>query len=102
MTSKTISIDGIDYMRADRADLTPSTKQIVVLQRGWVVIGDVHEVGDELTITDASVIRVWGTTKGLGELRDGPTAGTKLDPAGTVRALRLAVVLRIDVDAAKW
>ena len=102
MSIKTISVDGIDFVPADEVNLTPSTKQIVVLQRGWVVIGDVHEVGDELTITDASVIRVWGTTKGLGELKDGPTSLTKLDAAGTVRALRLAVVLRMDVDVSKW
>jgi hypothetical protein len=79
-----------------------SKKQIVVLQRGWVVVGDVTPTGDELTIENASVIRFWGTTKGLGELVNGPTEKTKLDPAGTVTAHALAVVLRIDVDAEKW
>lgn len=76
--------------------------QIVVLQRGWVVVGAVTRCGDELVIEQASVIRYWGTTRGLGELRDGPTSKTKLDPAGTVRAHALAVVLTIDVDASKW
>jgi hypothetical protein len=82
--------------------LATKKKQIVVLQRGWVVVGDVTTVGDELTIENASVIRFWGTTKGLGELVDGPTEKTKLDPCGTVTAHALAVVLRIDVDAQKW
>jgi len=82
--------------------MNKSTKQIVVLQRGWVVVGDVSRDGDEVTVENASVIRIWGTTKGLGELVNGPTASTKLDPAGTVRAHALAVVFTIDVDAEKW
>jgi hypothetical protein len=102
MEIKTISIDGVDYVRADQIDLTPSTKQIVVLQRGWIVVGDVVDDGEEITILNASVIRYWGTTQGIGELVNGPTAKTKLDKAGTVRSLKLALVLRLDVDASKW
>lgn len=76
--------------------------RIVVLQRGWVVVGDVSAIGTELVITDARVIRKWGTTKGLGELVDGPTAETVLDEAGTVRAHALGVVLTLDTKAEKW
>lgn len=81
-----------------------SKKQIVVLQRGWVVVGDVSQDGgpDYIKVENASVIRYWGTTKGLGELVDGPTPSTKLDKAGTVRAHVLAVVFTLDVDAEKW
>lgn len=79
-----------------------STKQIVVLQRGWVVIGDVSKDGDEIVVENASVIRRWGTTKGLGQLANGPTSTTVLDKAGTVRAHELAVVFTLDVDASKW
>lgn len=88
---------------------TPAVKtiqdvwRIVVLQRGWVVVGQVSQTGDELTITDASVIRTWGTTKGLGELAlNGPLSGTKLDPCGTVRAHIAAVVFQMESDGAKW
>lgn len=77
-------------------------KQIVVLQRGWVVVGDVNKVGDELVIEDASVIRIWGTTKGLGELVNGPTKSTVLDKAGTITVHQLAVVFALDVDVDKW
>ena len=77
-------------------------KQIVVLQRGWVVVGDVVKVGDELVIENASVIRRWGTSKGLGELVSGPTKETVLDKAGTVTVHQLAVVLKLDVDAEQW
>ena len=76
--------------------------QIVVLQRGWVVVGRVKRSFDELTIENASVIRYWGTTKGLGELVDGPTSKTKLDAAGTIHANVLGVVLTLDVKADAW
>lgn len=79
-----------------------SPVKIVVLQRGWVAVGKHSVEGDEVVLTDASVIRRWGTTKGLGELRAGPLRDTVLDPAGTVRAHRLAVVLTIDCEEAKW
>ena len=79
-----------------------SKKQIVVLQRGWVVVGDVNKVDDELVIEDASVIRVWGTKKGLGELVGGPTGKTILDKAGTITVHQSAVVFLLDVDADKW
>lgn len=79
-------------------------KQIVVLQRGWVVVGDVTRADEEqIVLSDASVIRYWGTKKGLGQLAlEGPQKETTLDPAGTVRIHPLAVVLRMDTEAALW
>ena len=61
-------------------------KVIVVLQRGWVVLGTlVSETPDKVTLENTSVIRIWGTTKGLGEIAaNGPTKNTILDPCGTV------------------
>ena len=77
--------------------------QIVVLQRGWVVVGEVTRDGQQLIISKASVIRRWGTTKGLGEIAaGGPTDTTTLDPAGTVRVHELAVVMAIDCAPSKW
>jgi len=77
---------------------------IMVLQRGWVIVGRLASTSDTtVVITGASVIRYWGTTRGLGELAaNGPTATTKLDPAGTVRVHPLGVVLRIDCNQDKW
>lgn len=77
--------------------------QILVLQRGWVVVGETKKEGSEVVVSKSSVIRRWGTTKGLGEIAlGGPTADTVLDPAGTVRVHELAVVMTIDCDAEKW
>ena len=61
-------------------------KEIVVATAGWVFIGDVDEVGTTLCLTNASCIRTWGTTAGLGEIAlKGPTLKTVLDYCGTVK-----------------
>lgn len=76
--------------------------RIVVLQRGWVVVGEYSREGMECRVARASVIRRWGTTKGLGELRRGPLPGTELDPAGEMEHHRLTEVMTIRCDAAGW
>ena len=60
-----------------------STKMILVIQSGWVLVGDVRWLPDtyEYEVTDGFVIRVWGTDRGLGQLAfSGPRSETKLDP----------------------
>lgn len=76
--------------------------KIVIGQRGWVWVGFVEETEKEVTITKARCVRNWGTTKGLGELVNGPLSGTKLDPCGTVRIHPLARVASIDCNPEKW
>ena len=54
--------------------------RIVILQRGWVLVGEWSQKGDMCFINNGSVIRRWGTAKGLGELAiEGPKEGTILD-----------------------
>ena len=98
MSTETVIINGVEYAPV----ATDSPVKLVVLQRGWNVVGRYSVDGEQVTITDAKVIRRWGTSQGLGELVDGPTSGTVLDPAGTVRAHLLGVVLTIDADADAW
>src|SRR5512137_1079938 len=70
--------------------------RIVILQRGWVVVGHYSQKGDECAVESARVVRRWGTTKGLGELAsNGPQPTTVLDPAPTVRFHPLTVVATI-------
>lgn len=81
----------------------PSKKQIVILNRGWVIVGDYSEKGDECLVKNASVVRVWGTSKGIGELAEnGPLSNTKLDPCPDVRFHKLTMVARIDCNEDKW
>jgi len=73
-------------------------QNIVVLDRGFVYVGNVMESGDYLTISNAKNIRYWGTTKGLGELVNGPLKETKLDEIGTVKAPLRAVIHLVPVN----
>ena len=65
---------------------------IVVLDRGFVYVGDVDDTSNKCIITNVFNIRKWGTTNGLGELsRNGPTEKTVLDPSETVEVPHHAV-----------
>lgn len=81
-----------------------TSKKIVVLQRGWVFVGDYYydPSTDMVSLTDASCIRYWGTTQGLGELVNGPTEKTRLDPSGRVEFHILTQVFSLDVDEKAW
>jgi len=59
-------------------------KQIVVIDNGFVHVGQCSIEGGFLRIDNCKNIRVWGTTKGLGELINGPTKESKLDECGLV------------------
>lgn len=90
---------------AARADGAIPAKQILVLKLGWVLVGNVYEKPEtnELEVTCTHVVRVWGTTNGLGEIAiHGPTPKTVLDLTGNAWVNVDAVLFRIDVDASKW
>ena len=107
---KTITINNDVYVlesdvkvQLAKKNVKPTKRQIVILNRGWVVVGDYSEKGDECYLTNASVIRVWGTTKGLGELAEkGPLTNTKLDPCPNVTFHKLTMVARMDVLEENW
>jgi hypothetical protein len=71
-------------------------REIVVADRGWVFVADVLPLDNgDLQLTNASVIRVWGTTRGLGELAaEGVKQDTKLDPIPTTLIPARSVVFR--------
>lgn len=78
--------------------------RILVLQRGWVVIGViVAESEKEIRLEKACVVRRWGTTRGLGQIAaNGPVDETMLDPCGTVRVHPLSIVMQIDANQEAW
>ena len=69
-----------------------SGQHIVVLDRGFVYVGEVEINGEFVVITKAKNIRYWGTKNGLGELRNGPLKETKLDEIGEVIAPMRALI----------
>lgn len=102
---ETITIDDVKYVRADSIPHHPNTDgdiKIVVADRGFVYVGYVEEQENFVKLTNAKNIRIWGTTKGLGELVGGPTNNTKLDNVGTIRVPNRAVISIIDVEQSKW
>ena len=100
-----LSVNGVDYIRKDSVTQQPVSGdvRIVILQRGWVMIGHYGQDGAKCWLDGASVVRVWGTTKGLGQLAlSGPTSKTVLDPAGRVEFHEMTVVARLSTDAKLW
>ena len=79
--------------------------RLFVLDRGFVVIGRAS-ISDELVhhwrLSVGRTVRVWGTTEGLAQLRDGPTPATKLD-VPTARLIPFRAVIDIlDVEQEPW
>lgn len=71
---------------------------ICVLPYGFVLIG--YLAGDVLS--KAKVIRNWGTTKGIGELVNGPTSSTILDDLPTPVTLRTPPLFTFPVNEDRW
>ena len=101
-----LTIEGITYIPKGSEKITPEYTgevKIVVLQRGWVYIGRLEKVGNQCKLHNAFNIRIWGTTKGLGELVEGPTTTTQLDECkGIVEFDWLTVIHTITVNESKW
>lgn len=95
-----LEINGVKYAKVVPSD---SPIQIVVLQRGNVVVGRFSIDGEMCRLENASVIRVWGTTKGLGQIAlNGPTSKTVLDAAGTIKFHIMTTVMMLDCDESQW
>ena len=103
MTSKTIEINGVTYYSEKPKEFDGDIK-IVILQRGWCMVGKFERDGSECKLHQASVIRIWGTTQGLGEIAEkGPTSSTQLDKTnGLVEFDYLTVVATISCNSKNW
>lgn len=79
-------------------------KYICILQRGWVFVGDLFRSENECVLKNASVVRIWGTTNGLGEIAEnGPIKDkTILDKCPDVRFHYLTTVASIKCNEDKW
>lgn len=99
--SKTVIVDGVTYY-AQKPN-TNSKIKIAILQRGWVALGYFERKGNDCKLTNASVIRVWGTENGLGQIAlNGPTATTVLDKCGDLEFDYLTVVALMNVNEEAW
>tara|TARA_R110000822_G_scaffold261308_1_gene385966 strand:- start:10 stop:336 length:327 start_codon:yes stop_codon:yes gene_type:complete len=106
MTNK-IEINGETYIKESEvkkhAKYKASPVQIVVLNRGWIVVGNVSESGDKTVIQNAAVIRRWGTANGLGELAmKGKLPDTILDACPDITTDTSNVVFLMNCEQSKW
>ena len=60
--------------------------KITAFDGRWVYVGETTIEDGYYIIKRAATIRYWGTSRGLGQLFNGPTGSTKLDPEiGTIK-----------------
>ncbi len=98
-----ITVDGVVYVKKGSDEPKNSNIKIVVLQRGWIMIGRWKQEGDNCSLDNAYVIRTWGTTTGLGQLAlEGKQSSTKLDKAGHVEFHVLTVVATLNCKDDLW
>ena len=104
MNAETITVNGKTYYSKQSNQEITGDLKIVVLQRGWVLIGRFSQDGTKCKLSNASVIRRWGTTKGLGELAiEGKKKDTVLDATnGIVEFGSLTMVLSISAKESVW
>lgn len=104
MKPDTIKIDEVEYVRKDAVrPLTTGDIRIVILQRGWVAVGRFEQNGNYCKLTEANIIRQWGTTKGIGEIAiNGPTSKTILDRCSDIRFHELTVIASIECVESAW
>lgn len=77
--------------------------QIIVVEGGWVLVGVAKLGKGAIELTNAHVIRRWGTTKGLGEIAlNGPTKTTVLDKLGIAFIQLKQVRFTVPCDETKW
>jgi hypothetical protein len=98
-----ITINGKKYYSEQQTNNIKSPIKIVVLQRGWIVIGRFERNGNDCKLFNAHIIRIWGTEKGLGELAKGKTSKTILDKCyGIVSFDYMTAILTIDCEESAW
>lgn len=94
-----VVIDGKRYVAADSLG---GEIKIIVLERGFVYVGQVKEELSHTVIHNARAIIRWGTTKHLGELTNGPLENTKLGDRCTINVKDSKIIHTIEVNQNAW
>ena len=81
--------------------------RIVILQRGWVMVGVFERTGNHIVLSRGATVRRWGTSgpgKGLAYLAlRGPTDKTELEPFTLpFEALELTVIGMHTCNSKVW
>ena len=81
-----------------------ATTRILVLDRGHVLIARVipHPRRAFWYRVCGRIIRQWGTTTGLAQLKDGPKTGTRTEELAIEDIPWRAIIRELHVDAVAW
>ena len=93
-----ITVDGVDYVRADRDVECERLRIAIVDNRGLTFVGlmPLADSGEWVLIRRARCIIRWGTTKHLAEIASGPTSNTRLGATADVLIRRENIVAVYD------
>jgi hypothetical protein len=87
----------------DKSFVTTSRINILVVEAGWVLVGEPFVGEKNIELQRAHVVRVWGTDKGIGQLAlNGPTETTVLDKLGVAYVERSHLHFMIECDDKAW
>lgn len=77
--------------------------KIIILPRGWVMVGQVEEKETKVFLENGSVICRWGTSEGLPELaNNGPLKDTKLDGKCRMQFPISSIIAMLDCNSEAW
>jgi hypothetical protein len=88
----TITVDGVDYVRADQVQAPISSRAIVVVDRGWIFAGDMVRQGGRIKLTRAVHVFRW---ESIGF--DGMIANPKSDKV-TLRPMQNSVDIPVGAE----
>lgn len=94
-------VNGVEYKPVNQE----KDVRIVILQRGWVFVGNFKKVSDsECILTNAKNYRQQRSGKGFGYVaKHGPTSECKLDDCELpVRFHPLTIIATLDCEASRW
>ncbi|MFQ5471269.1 MAG: hypothetical protein ACE5FA_00095 [Dehalococcoidia bacterium] len=95
--SKSITINGVDY--APTTTFPTGNRHIVVLDRGWIFVGDLVQSKEDgvYELNNAQNVRKW-SDGGFGGLTKDPVgAGAVLDSSAAIRFSRSACIFMVPV-----
>ena len=100
---ETISINGVEYVRADQLPETKpnGNRAVVVVDRGWIFAGDVTEENGRLRLARAVWVFRWDGVGFDGVIKDPKSTKVQLRKVADVDMPADAEIFRIPVSA-EW
>ena len=100
-TPNTISIDNVQYIRADSVQPKPcGTRAVIVVDRGWIFAGDVTRENGRIKLSRAIHVFRWESIGFDGMIKTPKNSKVTLKPLADVDMPESAEIFAIPVDDA--